>query len=103
MSKKRKAPSRRARTAAALQSFNNMPLDLTKDEKMRCAALTMAINYYIETICKDAALYTAMTMKGDTLKPATYDGVVAVALRFEAYLAGKIKEPALSLPEEKTS
>ena len=93
MKKKRKP------RAASLQPLNDMPLDLTKDEKLRCAALTMAINYYIETICKDAALYTAMTMKGDTLKPATYDGVVAVALRFEAYLAGKIEAPRI---EERT-
>lgn len=95
MSKKKRKPK-----AIPPRFLNDMPLDLTKVEKLRCAALTMAINYYIETICKDAALYTAMTMKGDTLKPATYDGVVAVALRFEDYLTGKIKEPALPKTED---
>jgi hypothetical protein len=85
------AKQKKRKPRAGFQNLNDMPLDLTKDEKLRCAALTMAINYYIETICKDGPLYTAMTMQGVTFKSATVNGVVRAALDFEDYLSGRVE------------
>lgn len=71
----------------------DMPLDLTKDEKLRVTALMLAIKYYTDTIVSDGQLYQAMVSTGKVLAPATAMGVVDVACKFAAYLKnGEIRK-----------
>lgn len=64
---------------------------LTHDETVRASALSIACRYYVETIVKDGELYREMVRENRVLKPATYVGVIEVAIAFEAYLRGELK------------
>lgn len=64
----------------------DLQLDLTKLEKLRATALTLAIRYYVETIVKDGELYRAMVKTGAQLKPAAVGGVIECAIGFEHFL-----------------
>lgn len=70
---------------------SNAPLagTLTHDETVRGSALSLACRYYTETIVKDGDLYREMVRDNKVLKPATYGGVIEVALSFEAFLRGE--------------
>ena len=72
----------------------DMELDLTKDERLRAAALIMAIRYHVETIVKDAAMYQAMMASDKHLEPTTVDRVVLIAEQFERFLLGGPKAAA---------
>lgn len=72
-----------------IADIGNMELDLTKEEKLRTAALIMAIHYHVETIVKDAAMYQAMVNRQEHLKPSTVERVVRIAEEFERFLLGK--------------
>lgn len=68
-------------------------LDLTKEEKRRTTALMMAIQAYRELIIKDAdylreAANLARNNDGPKLRPATIDGMLDAALKFDAFIAG---------------
>lgn len=80
----------------------DMKLDLTKDEKLRTAALMMAIRYHTETIIKDAAYLQLMMQREKEakfsndpdmemihLRPSTVTAVVHIAREFENFLLGK--------------
>lgn len=64
---------------------------LTHDEQLRGTALALAAKYYVETIVKDGDLYREMMRENKVLKPATYCGVIEVAIAFEAFLRGEIQ------------
>jgi hypothetical protein len=64
---------------------------LDHDETLRGTALSLACRYYVETIVKDGDLYREMVRDNRVLKPATYCGVIEVALAFEAFIKGEIK------------
>lgn len=64
---------------------------LTHDENLRANALALACRYYVETIVKDGDLYREMVRDNRVLKPATYCGVIEVALAFETYIRGELK------------
>lgn len=63
---------------------------LSHDEQMRCAALSLACRYYVETIVKDGDLYREMVRDNRVLKPATYMGVLEVAYSFHAFISGEL-------------
>ena len=91
---KRKKIIKTSRTKVGNPGFDieNTELDMTREEKLRATALLLASRYYVETICKDGALYTAMIMKGEQLKPATSNAIVGIACQFHDYLeTGKVK------------
>lgn len=72
-------------------------LDLTKDEKRRTTALMMAVQAYRELIIKDAEMLRevanlARNNDGPKLRPATIDGMLDAALKFDAFIAGDIDD-----------
>lgn len=67
---------------------------LTHDETLRGTALSLACKYYVETIVKDGDLYREMVRYNRVLKPATYMGVIEVAVAFEAFIAGELQQTA---------
>lgn len=67
---------------------------LTHDETLRGTALSLACRYYVETIVKDGDLYREMVRDNRVLKPATFMGVLQVALAFEAFIRGELKRDA---------
>ena len=73
---------------------------LTHDETLRGSALSLACRYYTETICKDGDLYREMVRDNKVLKPATYGGVLEVALAFELFLRGDLEKTAAAVTEE---
>lgn len=73
---------------------------LTHDETLRGSALALACNYYVNTIVKDGELYREMVRDNRVLKPATYMGVLEVAMSFEAFLRGDLEETADSVVED---
>jgi hypothetical protein len=75
---------------------------LTHDETIRGSALAIACRYYTETIVKDGDLYREMMRDNRVLKPATYIGVLEVAISFEAFLRGDLKRTADAIVEEET-
>lgn len=75
---------------------------LTHDETIRGSALAIACRYYTETIVKDGDLYREMMRDNRVLKPATYIGVLEVALSFEAFLRGDLNRTANAIVEEAT-
>lgn len=90
--KEKKQPRSKQRVGDLGFDVENMELDMTREEKLRATALLLASRYYVETICKDGALYTAMVMRGETLSPATSNGIVGIACQFHDYLStGKVK------------
>lgn len=70
---------------------------LSHDENLRATALSLACRYYVETIVKDGELYREMVRDNQVLKPATYLGVIEVAINFEAFISGEIKRTAEAL------
>jgi hypothetical protein len=62
-------------------------LDLTKCEKRRTTALMMAINYYLNSVVKDAAMYDALRRDGKTLPSMNVDHCVDIAVKFDAFIA----------------
>lgn len=68
--------------------------ELTHDEMLRGQALSMACNYYVKTIVDNGDLYREMVRDNKVLKPATYTAVIEVALAFELFLAGRLREMA---------
>ena len=75
---------------------------LTHDETIRGSALAIACRYYTETIVKDGDLYREMVRDNRVLKPATYIGVIEVALSFEAFLRGDLARTADAILEKET-
>lgn len=73
--------------------------ELTHDEMLRGQALSMACSYYTKTIVSDGDLYREMVRDNKVLKPATYQGVIEVALAFELFLAGQLREYASGVVE----
>lgn len=71
-----------------VQGVTDMQLDLDKDQKLRAAALMMAIKYHLDTICRDPMMYQQMKMDGRVFQPTMAKNVVAEALLFETYLRG---------------
>lgn len=70
-------------------------LDLDKDEKRRMTALMLGIQAYRELIIKEAAYLTtaadlARRNEGPSLKPATIDGMIEAAWKFDLFIAGQI-------------
>lgn len=76
-------------------------LDLTKDQKLRMAALMLAIRYHVDTIIKDARYLELMLQKEKEAKfsndpdaaiwhlnPSTTERVVQIAQSFESFLRG---------------
>ncbi len=63
---------------------------LTHPEQLRCAALSLACRYYVETIVKDGDLYREMVRDNRVLKPATYMGVLEVACSFLDFITGDL-------------
>ncbi len=74
--------------------------DLTHDEMLRGQALSMACGYYTKTIVNDGDLYREMVRDNKVLKPATYQGVIEVAIAFELFLAGKLRDYAAGVVED---
>ena len=70
---------------------------LSHDETLRATALSLACRYYVETIVKDGDLYREMVRDNRVLKPATYMGVIEVAMCFEAFINGELKKTADSV------
>ena len=69
-------------------------LDLTKDEKRRTTALMMAIQAYKELIIREAAYLKeiadlARRDEAPKLQPATIDGMIIAAIKFDAFIAGQ--------------
>lgn len=73
---------------------------LTHEEQIRCAALSLACRYYVETIVKDGDLYREMVRDNRVLKPATYCGVLDVAFAFDAFISGDLKRTADEVSDE---
>lgn len=72
-------------------------LDLTKDEKRRTTALMLAINAYRELIIKEASYLRevadlARRNEGPAIQPATIDGMVEAACKFDAFIEGHFFE-----------
>ena len=67
---------------------------LTHGEQLRCAALSLACRYYVETIVKDGDLYREMVRDNRVLKPATYTGVLEVGFAFYQFISGELTERA---------
>lgn len=99
---------------AAVPAIADMHLDLTKDEKLRSAALLMGIKYYTDTIIKDARYLEVMIArekemsfsnaenKADwQLRPANVEGVIRCASWFEAFLLGKMPQFEITWGGEK--
>ena len=85
-----------------LADIRNMELNMTDGQKLRAAALVMAIRYHTETIIKDPAYLQLMMQKEKEakfsndpdaqlwhLKPTTVDAVIHIAQSFEAFLLGQ--------------
>lgn len=68
---------------------DDMPLDLTKAEKIRSTALIMAIQYVEKTICNDAQMYQELRRDGKELVSATTPHVIRSAVQFEQFLLGR--------------
>ena len=73
---------------------------LSHDEMLRASALSIACRYYTETIVKDGDLYRGMMRDNRVLKPATYIGVLEVALSFEAFMRGDLERTADAIVEQ---
>lgn len=76
---------------------------LTHDEQVRGAALSIACRYYTDTIVKDGNLYRELIRDGKVLKPATYTGVIEVAMAFELFILGKLRHDAAEIAESPES
>lgn len=81
-----------------------MHLDLDHDEKRRTTALMMAIQAYEKLIIQDAeylrvAADLARRDEGPKIKPATMNAMVAAAIQFDDFIAGRLKKA----PEEPVS
>lgn len=69
-------------------------MDLSKEEKRRTTALLLAIQAYDHLIIKDAEMYRKMKAeerRGDrpiTIHPATIDGILEAAIKFDLMIAG---------------
>ena len=71
-------------------------LDLSHDEKRRTTALMMAIQAYRDFIIKEAdylheAADSARRDEGPKLKPATEDGILTMAMKFDAFIDGRFQ------------
>jgi hypothetical protein len=72
-------------------------LDLSKEEKRRTTALMMAIQAYQHLIIKEAdylreASNLARSGNGPALQPGTIDAMVIAAIKFDAFISGRIEE-----------
>lgn len=87
---------------AEVPGVTDMQLDLNPQQKIRAAALIMAIRYYTDTIIKDGDYLRAMMEKERemkfsndpnaadwSLRPANSMAVVRIAGEFAAYLLGE--------------
>jgi hypothetical protein len=89
-------------TLGVLPEVGDMKLDLTKEEKLRTAALMLGIRYHVDTIIKDPRYLELMIQRekeakyspGDGspddwhLRPSTVIAVIHCAQEFEQYLLG---------------
>lgn len=69
-------------------------LDLSKEEKRRTTALLLAIQGYRELIIRDADYLREVAFQGRTnpelvIRPATVNGIVDAAMKFDDFIAGK--------------
>ena len=74
-------------------------VDLSKEEKRRTTALLMAIQAYSHLIIKDAEMYAEIRRarrddavpgeKPQVIQPATIDGMVDAALKFDRFICGE--------------
>lgn len=84
------SPEEAAMMGEELQSeaYNvlDQQLDLTHHEKRRTTALMMAINYYLNSVIKDAAMYDALRRDGRKLATMNVAACVEVAVQFECFI-----------------
>lgn len=73
---------------------------LDHSETLRATALAQACQYYINTIVKDGDLYREMVRDNRVLKPATYMGVIEVAISFEAFISGELTKSVDAVLEQ---
>ena len=85
--------------AEEMAEEHGMPNDLTHDERLRASALSLGCRYYVETIVKDGDLYREMVRDNKVLKPATYTGVIEVAMSFEMFIRGELVATARGVVE----
>jgi hypothetical protein len=70
-------------------------MDLSKEEKRRTTALLMAIQAYQGLIIKDAEMLREVRIQArenpdaPKIQPATMDAMVAAAIQFDDFIAGK--------------
>lgn len=69
-------------------------MDLTKEEKRRTTAMLLAIQAYQGLIIKDAEMLrevSSQARNNDALKiqPATIDGIVEAAMKFDSFISGE--------------
>ncbi len=79
-------------------------MDLGKDEKRRTTALLMAIQAYQHLIIKDAEIYREIRNDssrpdGPKIQPATMDAMVAAAIMFDAFIAGRFSVEPVASPD----
>lgn len=72
-------------------------LELTKEEKRRTTALMLAVQAYKELIIKDADYLREVADQnrrndGPAIKPATIDGMVEAAWKFDLFISGRMVE-----------
>jgi hypothetical protein len=84
-----------AEDAGLMYDPSTQAIDLSKDEKRRTTALFMAINAYREMIIKEAdylreASDLARRGEGPKIQPASMDAIVVAAIKFDAFIAGKL-------------
>lgn len=73
-------------------------MDLSKEEKRRTTALMMAIQAYKNLLITDAAYLRevadiARRDEGPKIQPATIDGMVVAAIKFDKFIAGDVAPP----------
>lgn len=86
---------------ADLPDVSGMNLEMTKDQKLRAAALILGIRYHVDTIIKDAEYLKVMIEKEREakfsndpdaqmwhLRPTTVNRVIHIANEFEQFLLG---------------
>jgi len=79
-----------------------MHLDLTKEEKRRTTALMLSIQAYQHLIIKDAEYlreaHSQARSNGSVIRPATMDAIVIGAMKFDAFISGRMTLPLETPP-----
>jgi len=84
-------------------AFNpeHLDLELNREEKLRVTALMFAIRQYTDFIIKDADMYNAIVMRNGTIKPASTNSVVNMAIEFHQFLRGDFVERQPLIEDER--